>query len=230
MPPMPRPDTLRVEVEAMNGQVFQDRAEAGRALAARLEDYRDSDAVVTALPRGGVPVAAEVARALHLPLTLTLVRKVGVPGHRELAAAAIAGPGGEHLIENPGVIAMAGIDPATLERLAADERKELRRRAARYLGGRPPVPVSGRTVLVVDDGLATGATMAAAVASLKASGAAKVIVAVPVGASDTVARLRTTADAVICLEEPDPFHAVGAHYRSFPQVPDDEVMALLGGE
>jgi putative phosphoribosyl transferase len=211
----------------MNGHIFQDRAEAGRALARQLERYRDSDAVVTALPRGGVPVAAEIARALNLPMTLTLVRKVGVPGHRELAAAAIAGADGEHLIENPEVVAMAGIDPATLEHLATAEREELRRRARRYLGDRAPVPVSGRAVLVVDDGLATGATMAAAVAALKASGAGRVIVAVPVGAADTVARLRGTADEVICLEVPDPFYAVGAHYRSFPQVSDEEVIAML---
>ena len=211
----------------MNGHVFRDRVDAGRALAGRLEEYRGSDAVVTALPRGGVPVAAEIARALDLPLTLTLVRKVGVPGHRELAAAAIAGPEGEQLIENPGVIEMARIDRPTLEHLAAEERAELRRRAARYLGGRAPVPVRGRTVIVVDDGLATGATMAAAVASLKASGAGKVVVAVPVGAADTVARLRQAADKVICLAVPDAFYAVGAHYRSFPQVSDDEVIAIL---
>lgn len=211
----------------MNGHVFRDRVDAGRALAGRLEEYRGSDAVVTALPRGGVPVAAEIARALDLPLTLTLVRKVGVPGHRELAAAAIAGPEGEQLIENPGVIEMARIDRPTLEHLAAEERAELRRRAARYLGGRAPVPVRGRTVIVVDDGLATGATMAAAVASLKASGAGKVVVAVPVGAADTVARLRQAADKVICLAVPDAFYAVGAHYRSFPQVSDEEVIAIL---
>jgi putative phosphoribosyl transferase len=211
----------------MAGWAFEDRVSAGRALADRLSDYRGTDAVVTALPRGGVPVAAEIALTLDLPLTLTLVRKVGLPGHPELAAAAIAGPRGEHLIENPEVIRAAGLDEAELDALAARQREELRRRADLYLGGRADVPVAGRTVLVVDDGLATGATMSAAVAALKAAGAGRVVVAVPVGAEDTVARLRAQADDVICLVTPHPFYAVGAHYRAFPQVSDDEVERLL---
>lgn len=211
----------------MNGWAFEDRVEAGQALADRLEDYRGTDTVVAALPRGGVPVAAEIARALALPLTLTLVRKVGVPGQPELAAGAIAGPAGEHLIENRDVTRAAGLDHERLEALAAVERTELERRAKRYLSGRAEVPVKGRTVLVVDDGLATGATMSAAVAALKAAGAARVVVAVPVGAEDTVARLQAEADAVVCLRTPRPFFAVGAHYRAFPQVSDDEVIGFL---
>jgi putative phosphoribosyl transferase len=180
-----------------------------------------------ALPRGGVPVAAEIARALELPLALTLVRKVGLPHHPELAAAAIAGPRGEHLIENPEVIRAAGLDAGELDALAARQRAELRRRAELYLGGRAGVPVAGRGVLVVDDGLATGATMSAAVAALRAAGAAEVVVAVPVGAEETVARLRAQADDVICLVTPRPFYAVGVHYRAFPQVSDDEVVRIL---
>lgn len=211
----------------MAGWAFEDRVSAGQALADRLSGYRGTDAVVAALPRGGVPVAAEIAQALDLPLTLTLVRKVGLPSHPELAAAAIAGPLGEHLIENAEVIRAAGLDAAELDALAERQREELKRRAERYLGGRAEVPVADRTVLVVDDGLATGATMSAAVAALKAAGAAKVVVAVPVGAEDTVARLRTEADEVVCLEMPRPFYAVGAHYRAFPQVSDDEVVRLL---
>ncbi|MGI1660666.1 phosphoribosyltransferase [Palleronia sp. KMU-117] len=206
---------------------FADRREAGQELAKRLEAFRGTDAVVSALPRGGVPVAAEVARALGLPLTLTLVRKIGVPQQPELAAAAIAGPGGEHLIENPAVVRSAGLDRAQIEALAARERGELLRRAKLYLSGRPEVPLRGRTVLVVDDGLATGATMEAAVAALKAIGAARVIVAVPVGAADTVQRLASSADEVVCLRTPTHFYAVGAHYRDFPQTSDDEVARLL---
>jgi predicted phosphoribosyltransferase len=211
----------------MDPEIFADRAEAGRALAERLAFYRGTDSVVSALPRGGVPVAAEVARALRLPLTLTLVRKVGVPGHEELAAAAIAGPKGEYMVENPSVVRAAGLDRDHLDALAVHERDELRRRADRYLAGRREVPVDGRTVLVVDDGLATGATMEAAVAALRAAGAAKVVVAVPVGAADTVAKLSRIADEVMCLRVPAVFYAVGAHYAAFPQVPDAEVIRLL---
>ena len=211
----------------MDPEIFADRAEAGRALAEQLAPYHGTDSVVSALPRGGVPVAAEVARALGLPLTLTLVRKVGVPGHEELAAAAIAGPKGEYMIENKAIVRAAGLDREHLDALAMHERDELRRRADRYLAGRAEVPVAGKTVLVVDDGLATGATMEAAVAALRAAGAAKVVVAVPVGAADTVAKLSRVADEVQCLRIPAVFYAVGAHYAGFPQVPDAEVIRLL---
>jgi putative phosphoribosyl transferase len=211
----------------MDPEIFADRAEAGRALAERLGFYRGTDSVVSALPRGGVPVAAEVARALGLPLTLTLVRKVGVPGHEELAAAAIAGPKGEYMVENSAIVRAAGLDREHLDALAMHERDELRRRADRYLAGRAEVPVAGKTVLVIDDGLATGATMEAAVAALRAAGAAKVVVAVPVGAADTVAKLTRVADEVLCLRIPAVFYAVGAHYAHFPQVPDADVIRLL---
>jgi putative phosphoribosyl transferase len=211
----------------MDPEIFADRAEAGRALAERLGFYRGTDSVVSALPRGGVPVAAEVARALGLPLTLTLVRTVGVPGHEELAAAAIAGPKGEYMVENSAIVRAAGLDREHLDALAMHERDELRRRADRYLAGRAEVPVAGKTVLVIDDGLATGATMEAAVAALRAAGAAKVVVAVPVGAADTVAKLTRVADEVLCLRIPAVFYAVGAHYAHFPQVPDADVIRLL---
>lgn len=206
---------------------FADRATAGRALAARLAPFGDRDGIVLALPRGGVPVAAEVARALGWPLDLMLVRKVGVPGHRELAAAAIAGPEGEALVINDDVMAAAGLGEADIRRLAAAERAELRRRRQAYLGDRAAPELRGRTVLLIDDGAATGATMRAAVRALRRFGPGQIVVALPVASAEAEALLRAEADAVICLSVPRPFHAVGAFYRDFDQVGDDEVIALM---
>jgi putative phosphoribosyl transferase len=207
--------------------VFADRGEAGRALAAALGHPDPARTVVLALPRGGVPVAAEVCRQLGLPLDLVLVRKVGVPGHEELAAGAIAEGPGHPLVENAEVMRRVGLDRKRLRRLAGPEERELERRRARYLGDRPRPEVAGKTVILVDDGLATGATRRAAIPSARARTAARVVVAVPVGAPDTVALLRREADEVICLEMPEPFFAVGRHYARFDQVEDGEVVAIL---
>lgn len=207
--------------------LYADRREAGRALVAPLARWRGSDAVVLALPRGGVPVAAEVARALDLPLGLALVRKVGVPGQRELAVAALAGPEGETLVINDDVARAVGLSAARIAELAAPERAELARRRALWLGEHPPPDFAGRPVILIDDGLATGATMRAAIAWVRARGAREVVVAAPVGAPRTVEALRRLADAVICPHCPDFFRAVGLHYRDFRQIEDGEVRALL---
>jgi putative phosphoribosyl transferase len=204
---------------------FQDRRDAGRQLAARLAHLRGSDVVVLALPRGGVPVAYEVAAGLQVPLDVFLVRKLGVPGHEELAMGAIASGGVQVL--NEDVVLSMGVKPAEIERVAREERVELTRREDAYRGGRPAPDVHGKTAILVDDGLATGATMRAAVAALRKLGPAHVLVAVPVGAVETCAALRRCADEVVCLDTPEPFWAVGRWYADFQQTGDDEVRDLL---
>lgn len=205
--------------------MYQDRTEAGDSLATRLEGWRGADVVVLALPRGGVPVAAPVAFALGLPLGLMLVRKVGLPGQPELAVAAIAGQEGETLVINEEVAAFAGLTREEIARLAIPERAELARRREAYAA--PGLALKGRTVIVVDDGLATGTTMRAAARALRAQGAARVIVAVPVASADALAHVEPEVDEIICPLVPRDFYAVGAHYRDFPQVSDSEVIALL---
>lgn len=207
--------------------MFRDRQAAGRALAERLAHLRGAAATVLALPRGGVPLGAEIARALGLPLDLMMVRKVGLPGQPELALAAVAGPAAEVLVVNHDIAALEGIGPDEIERLAAPQRAEIARRRTLYLQGRPPPDLAGRTAIVVDDGVATGATLRAALTALRALGPARVVVAVPVGPPAVVAALGALADEVICLETPPHFRAVGAHYADFPQVSDAEVQALL---
>jgi len=207
---------------------LRDRAEAGRLLAARLSHYAHrSDVIVLALPRGGVPVAAEVARRLQAPLDLFLVRKLGVPGHEELAMGAI-GTGGV-LMLNQAVVSLAGISREDIMEAIAREEAELSRRAHAYRGARPRPDLRGRTVILVDDGLATGATMRAAAAGVRGQGAAAVVVAVPVAAADTCEELRAVADDTICLATPQPFRAVGLWYEDFSETSDDEVRDLLGG-
>ena len=205
---------------------FADRATAGRSLARALGHFADQpDALVVALPRGGVPVALEIARALGLQLDLMLVRKLGAPGQPELAMGAIAEGGFQRL--NPDVVASLGVTPAQIEATVQVERRELEQRRQAYLAGRPPVPLTGRVVILVDDGLATGATLRVAVAAARARGARRVVVAVPVAASDSLRQLRAEVDEVECLATPAPFVAIGQWYVDFHQLTDDEVRALL---
>jgi len=206
---------------------FRNREEAGRELAEALADYDERpDVLVLALPRGGVPVGAEVAHALGVPLDLMLVRKLGVPGHEELAMGAIAS-GGIRVL-NEDVVGVLELDEAAISAAERGERHELERRDEAYRHGRPPVDVSGRTVILVDDGLATGATMRAAVAALKGQQPERIVVAVPVAPPQTCEVLRDEADEVVCLAAPDPFMAIGVWYAEFPQLTDDEVRELLG--
>ncbi len=205
--------------------VFQDRRDAGRQLAAKLASYAgDPSVLVLGLPRGGVPVAYEVAKALHAPLDVFVVRKLGVPGHRELAMGAIAS-GGVRVL-NPDVIDGLGIPPPAVDAVAARESLELERQQRVYRGDAPPPDLGGRTVLVVDDGLATGSTMRAAVQSLRQSGPKRIIIAIPVAARETAHSLREEAD-VVCLSMPAEFHAVSNWYEDFSQTSDEEVRSLL---
>ncbi|WP_137920335.1 phosphoribosyltransferase [Hydrogenophaga sp. 2FB] len=209
----------------MTDALFQDRRGAGRALAQRLSGYADRpDVRVLALPRGGVPVGFEVGQALHAPLDVLVVRKLGAPDHEELALGAIA-PGVCHV--NQRLVQELCIDPERLDRIVEQEQVELARRERLYREGRPPLDVHGACVIVVDDGLATGATMRAAVLALRAMAPARVVVAVPVAAQDTCAALRCEADEVVCVATPYPFVAVGLWYRDFSQTSDDEVRDLL---
>lgn len=206
---------------------FRHRRDAGRQLAARLIDEfagRD-DVLVLGLARGGVPVAFEVARVLQLPLDVIIVRKLGVPGHRELAMGAIAS-GGVRVLNGEVLRRIADADAAVKE-VAAAEQLELERREVEYRGGRAPAEVEGKVVIVVDDGLATGASMRAAVLALRQRQAARVVVAVPVGPPDSCRQLADEADEVICLIQPRDFAAVGEFYDDFSQTSDDEVRALL---
>jgi len=205
--------------------VFDDRRHAGRALARVLRELPDcSDSVVLALPRGGVPVAFEVARHLRLPLDIFLVRKLGVPGQEELAMGAVAGGG--IVVLNEPVIRLYSIRPEIIDAVALRENAEIQRRTAIYRGRHPPIPLKGRAVILVDDGLATGSTMRAAIRALRPI-VRRIVVAVPVGAAVTCSDLRSEVDSLICLETPAHFQAVGEFYRSFDPTSDDEVRALL---
>jgi predicted phosphoribosyltransferase len=206
---------------------FRDRIEGGRALAARLtERYGDrDDVVVLGLPRGGVPVAAEVARALHAPLDVFVVRKLGVPSQPELAMGAVAS-GGTRVV-NRSVMRLAGVDDDALERVTISERARLEQREAAYRGGQPPLDVEGKAVIVVDDGLATGASMRAAVEALRQRHPAELVVAVPVAPAESCIELERIADAVVCPRTPEPFFAVGHWYDDFSEVSDAEVRDLL---
>jgi predicted phosphoribosyltransferase len=208
--------------------LFRDRVDAGRQLAQRLTPYAGRDDVlVLALPRGGVPVAAEIAAALDAPFDVFLVRKLGVPGQPELAMGAIA-EGGTTVL-NDDLIDSLGTSVEMVERVRARELQELERRQRLYRGVRPRPDVHDRTVILVDDGLATGASMEAAVGALRAMGPARVVVAVPVGARESCARMAALADEVICAQMPERFAAVGQWYADFSETSDEEVSALLSG-
>ncbi len=205
---------------------FANRNEAGRALADALQNYADRPGtVVLALPRGGVPIADEVASALHLPMDIWLVRKLGVPGHEELAMGAMALSGTFHV--NRDMARVMDISPQMIKRVIEREREELARRNKLYRQGRRVASLKGKTVIVVDDGLATGATMRAAVESLREEGVGRIIVAVPVGAASSCEEIEEIADELICLFTPEPFFGVGQWYRDFSQTSDREVQDIL---
>jgi predicted phosphoribosyltransferase len=205
--------------------IFQNRRDAGRALARAIAELHDlGDAVVLGLPRGGVPVAYEVARSLNLPLDIFIVRKLGVPGQEELAMGAIASGG--TVVTNQSIIRDLKISPETIEAIAQRERLEIERREKAYRDGRPPIPLEGRTAVVVDDGLATGASMLAAARALRPR-ARRVIAAVPVASEITCNELSGEVDQIICAATPQPFFAVGMFYRDFAQTTDEEVRTLL---
>lgn len=204
---------------------FRDRNDAGKQLAHRLEHLKGRDVVVLALPRGGVPVAFEIAQALHAPLDVLIVRKLGVPGHEELAMGAIAS-GGVRVL-NDDIIRELAITQEAIDREIAQETQELEHREKLYRGNKPFPKLENKIVVVVDDGIATGATMRAAVAALKLHKPQQLIVAAPTSALDTYRRLEREADEVICLAAPEPYIAVGLWYEHFPQTSDEEVRALL---
>ena len=204
---------------------FADRTQAGQALAQKLQRYRDdADVVVLGLPRGGVPVAFEVAQALHAPLDVFIVRKLGLPGHEEFAMGAIASGG--VIVMNPD-LAGSHVSEASIEAVIARERIELDRREELYRGSLPPLSVENRIAILVDDGLATGSTMLAAATAVKRQRPKRIVVAVPVAATETCQAFRSEVDDVVCAVTPEPFRAVGLWYRDFSQVTDAEVHALL---
>jgi predicted phosphoribosyltransferase len=206
--------------------LFRDRSQAGRYLATKLSHYaKQADTVVLALPRGGVPVGFEVAKTLNVPLDVFIVRKLGLPGHEELAMGATAT--GKIRVLNEALIRSIGITDETIETVAAREEQELERRERLYRGDRPPADIRGKTVILVDDGLATGSTMRAAVLALKRQHPAWIVVAVPVAAESTCEEIKAEVDEIICAATPEPFLAVGQWYDEFAQTTDEEVQALL---
>ncbi len=209
-----------------NRRLFRDRTDAGLSLAKELTAYANRpDVLVLGLPRGGVPVAYEVARALRAPLDIILVRKLGVPGEQELAMGAIAS-GGVRVL-NEDVVRMLGIPAHVIDAVAAKEQRELSRRERLYRGDHPAPVIQGKTVILVDDGIATGATVRAAIALVRQQQPAAVVVATPVAPASTCAELRPTVDALICVLTPEDFLAIGFWYESFPQTTDDEIRLLL---
>lgn len=206
---------------------FADRIEAGRLLAEALAEKHFVDPVILALPRGGVPIAIEVARKIHAPIDIVLVRKIGVPFQPELALGAIVDGDDPEIFYNDDVIAMARLTQAEVGELAEEQLKEIERRKRVYLRGRARLDITGRTAVVVDDGLATGATARVVLQSLRKKEPKRLVLAVPVAPADTLAALSAIADEIVCLAQPSPFHAIGVHYRRFGQLDDDDVISLL---
>jgi putative phosphoribosyl transferase len=204
---------------------FRDRVEAGLILAKRLTKYADQKPIVLGLARGGVPVAFEVAKALKAPLDVYVVRKLGVPGHEELAMGAIAS--GDVRVLNKPVIEDLGISEEAIEAETRKEQEELKRRELLYRGDRPPLDVSNRTVVLVDDGIATGSTIKAGIAALKKQKAGRIVVAVPVAPASSIEELKKEVDEVICVSTPEFSYAISLWYEEFPQISDDEVRELL---
>lgn len=214
------------ETEEAAAARFRDRFDAGRVLAGKLSAYANHpDAIVLALPRGGVAVGYEVAKALNLPLDVFIVRKLGVPGHEELAMGAVA-TGGVRVLNEPMVRSL-GLDRTAVDEVIAREEEELCRREAQYRGKRPPPALKDRVVILVDDGIATGATMWAAITAVRKHQPARVVMAVPIADPSTCDGFSRVADDVVCARTVEPFYAVGAWYQDFPQMTDDEVRALL---
>jgi putative phosphoribosyl transferase len=206
--------------------IFANRTEAGQKLALRLKQYANrGDVIVLGAPRGGVPIAFEIATDLRAPLDVFMLRKLGVPGREEFAFGAIAS-GGVRIL-NRDTVEGLGITREDIERVTSAEEQELERRERAYRGGRPPLNVIGRTVILVDDGIATGASMAAAIRALRQMNPARIVIAVPVAPADTCGRLRSEVDEFVCLEMPEPFFGVGQFYDDFSQVSDEEVKDLL---
>jgi putative phosphoribosyl transferase len=207
--------------------LFDDRRDAGRQLAHAARGYAVEDPVVLALPRGGVPVGYEVAKALGAPMDLVFVRKIGAPGHPEYGIGAVVDGDPPQVVLND-VARQLGIPAAYVEEQKRRELQEIERRRRAYLGDREPLAVKGRTVIVVDDGIATGGTVRASLRALRGAEAGRLILAVPVAAADTIESLRSEADEILCLATPEPFYAVGLYYRDFDQTSDEEVVRLLG--
>lgn len=206
--------------------LFDDRRDAGRQLAAAAHGYAVEDPLVLALPRGGVPVAYEVAKALAAPMDLLFVRKIGAPGHPEYGIGAVVDGDNPQVVLSE-MVDQLGIPAAYVEQQKRRELEEIERRRRAYLGDREPLAIKGRTVMVVDDGIATGGTVRASLRALRSAEAGRLILAVPVAAGDTIESLRSEADEILCLATPDPFYAVGMHYRDFDQTSDEEVVRLL---
>ncbi len=213
--------------EADDDFIFTDRRDAGRRLVPALMRFKDQNPIVLALPRGGVPVAFEVARALDAPLDVVLVRKIGAPGHEELGLGAVVDGANPQIVLNDEIVRAVGADPAYIKAATARQLDEIERRRRLYRGSEPPLEIAGRTVIVVDDGIATGGTVRAVLQALTRSQPRRLVLAVPVAPRETIAALRAEADEVICLLAPEPFYAVGAHYRDFRQTSDEDVVDLL---
>jgi putative phosphoribosyl transferase len=207
--------------------MLKDRTDAGRRLAQKLAAYADEAPVVVTLPRGGVPVGYEVARALEAPLDIIVVRKIGAPGQRELGIGALVDGDHPETVLNEELLRLIDVSREYLDREIKLELKEIRRRETVYRKGHPAIALGGRTVLVVDDGIATGGSIRAALRGIRRRGARKIVLAVPIAAAETLQSLRAETDEIVCLESPESFGAIGEFYRDFSQTSDDEVIALL---